>query len=874
MKNEKLKRKNYRPPFFAELIMKYFFPDHGDYATVGDLHESFSYEVKNRGVFKAKWWYRKEVMKSVLPLFINNFYWGINMFINYIKMGFRNILGDKVYSFINLTGLTIGFASFILISLFVYKEYSFDNFHKNGDRIYRLNKVFTPLVGEQEHHPISSGMMAQAVVNNYPEVESTVRVFPWFSDVYFKKDQNVLRVSSFIAVDSNFFNFFDFKLLRGNPQTALVEPMSVVLSEETAYKLFGVKDPVGETLIDLNGNNFKVTGVAGNAPENSHLQYEALISWSSTVPGTGSFSMRWLNNWLAQALFTYIAVKPNADINSLEQKLQDIIKDNLPQKVDQYRLYLQPFKDVYLGSSNILYTRKILAGNKDYVKLFFISSILILVIASFNYINLTSARSLRRAKEVGVRKTLGASKRQILKQFLSESLLFTMTSSTVAIILVKLLLPFFNELAQINYTVDWSSLILYGLFLSVTISLVSGIYPALLLSNIKLTKTLKGQLTASNSRALVRKSTIAFQFVISIILITCTIVINNQMDFILNKNMGFQKDQMLVLSIGNTEISNRAEVFKNELLKNPAILSATVTSTVPGLGTYSAGIKPEGKSDEEDWTCDMFRIDDFDLLNTFEMEMAEGRFFSKEFPSDTLNGIVINEALAKNLGWENPLGKRLDIPGDIENGRVIGVVKDFHMNSLYQPVDPLVIFYQPQAQNIILKLNVANMGSTLKFVENKWQSLTAGYPFEYEFLDEAFENKYVSDLKMRNMFSLFAGFAIFVSCLGLIGLVTYSSQLRAKEIGIRKVLGSSVSNIIYLLSKEFIIIVGVSAVISLPVSFYLMNHWLQSFAYRMELNLTLFLFAGIISSLPAIFVLILLTLKAANTNPVETIKNE
>lgn len=865
--------KKISPPFLAELLMKFFFPDYGKFTTLGDLNETF-YSISKEGIFNAKIWYWKEVIKSVLPLFGNNIYWGANMFKNYIKMGYRNIIGDKVYSFINLTGLIIGFTSFILISLFVYKEYSFDDFHKNGEHIYRLNKIFTPLEGEQEKHSISSGMMAQAIVNNHPEVEKAVRVFPWFDDIYVEHDENILKLPNFVAVDSNFFSFFDFKLLKGNPQTALIEPMSVVLSEETAYKFFGVKNPIGETLSDLNGNNFKVTGVAENPPANSHLQYEALLSWSSTVPGIGGFSMPWLNNWLAQALFTYVTVKPNTDINSLEEKLQAIIKNNLPQKTDQYHLYLQPLNNIYLGSSEILYTGKTLSGNEDYVKLFFVSAILILVIASFNYINLTSARSLRRAKEVGVRKTLGAFKEQILKQFLSESLLFTFTAAFASVLLIKLLLPYFNELAQKNYTIDWGLLILSAFVLSIAISLISGIYPAVLLSNLNLSRTLKGQLTTNKSRSFIRKTTVGFQFVISIILITSTIVVFNQMEFVMNKNMGFQKDQMLVLEIGNSEISNRPAAFKNELLKNPNILKATVTSAVPGLGTYSAGIKPEGKSEEEDWTCEMFRIDDFDLLDTFGMQMAQGRFFSKEFPSDSSTGIVINETLAKYLGWQNPIGKKLDIPGGIENGKVIGVIKDFNMNSLYQPVDPLVIFYQPNAQNVVLKLNTANINSTIDFIKDKWESFAAGYPFEYKFLDEAFEKMYVSDLKMRNMFSLFAGFAIFVSCLGLIGLVSYSSQLRAKEIGIRKVLGSSSGNIVFLLSKEFISIVAVSIIISLPVSYYLMNDWLQSFVYRMELSFTLFLFAGIISALPALAVLVLLTLKAANADPVKSIRIE
>ncbi len=868
-----LKKRN--PPFIAQFLLKKFFPDKGSYTTLGDLQESFSHIAKTAGLFEAKWWYRKQTVQSIVPLIKYSIYWGMNMFLNYLKMGARNILNDKSYSAINLTGLVIGITTFILISFYVYSEFTFNDFHTKGDRIYRVNKVFTPLAGNKEKHPLTSGKMAGAMAANYPEIEKTVRMVNDYSELLIRKNQTIFELENVLLTEPTFFEIFDFRLLKGNKSSALVEPMSIVLSEDAAYKLFGINDPTGETLIGLNGNKFTVTGIIENVPDNTHITYDVLLSWSSTVPAVGQMSRKWLNNWLTQALHTYLLVKPNTDIQNLEESLQQIITEHLPLKKDQYHLYLQPLNDIYLGSSDLLYNRKNKAGNEDYVRIFLIAGLMILGIASFNFVNLTGARSLRRAKEVGVRKTLGASKKQIVKQFLSETFLVTSVASLIAALFAALLLPYFNQLTNKNYEIDYIDLVLFLFLISVCMSLISGSYPALLLSNIKLTKTLRGQLVLNKSRAVVRKLTVGFQFAISMILIASAIVVYSQLEFILNKNAGFEKDRVVVMPIGKTEISNKAKVFKNELLSNPNIISGAVTSPVPGLGTFSQGISPEGKPEGEDWIASAFRIDDYDLPDTYEMEIVSGRYFSEEFATDTTNGIVINETLAENLGWGNDaVGKKFDVSGEVENGVVIGVIKDFSMTSLHHPVEPLFIYYQPRAQNLSLKVRPENIASTMEFIKKTWEKHDPAYPFEYVFLDETFERLYASEQKMMNIFSLFAGFAIFVSCLGLLGLITYSSQVRKKEIGIRKLLGSSSYSIVFLLSREFLVIVFISVLFSLPVTYLLMSNWLQNFAYRITLDIWLFVLAGLISAGLALITLCYQSFRAATANPVNSLSTE
>ena len=794
---------------------------------------------------------------------------------NYIKIAFRNIIHGKLYSIINITGLVVALTSFILIILYVQNQYSYDTFNKKADRIYRLDKVNTPNLGVEEKHAISSGRLGPAMVKDFPEVEQAVRVLPWFSEILFKRNNKEIKIPDVVFADSNFFDVFSFKLLKGNPQNALLQPMSVVLSKSTAKIFFGKEDPIGKTIYDSDNLPFKVTGIIEDVPQKSHLKYNILVSWSTTINGAERWIMPWANNWLTQVEFTYLLLKPNTDYKYLQNKLNDEIKEHLPQKADQYHLYLQPLKEIYLGSSDLMYTRGTRVGNESYVKILFFAAILILLIASFNFMNLTSVRALKRSKEVGVRKTFGAQKTQLVKQFLIESLMLTFFSILLAIFFIEILLPVFNRLSGVLVNVNYSQLLLLAGVITLTVGIISGLYPALLLSRFNSADVLKGTGTTKRGNNIPRKISVGLQFIISAFLITSTIIIYSQMNYVQNKNLGFNPDQIIVLETAGTKISSRTGAFKNELLKNAKIVSACITSTVPGQGTMSFNIKPENKPENIDYTSETIRVGDDNFANVYNIKVLKGRYFSKDFPTDKTNSLVINQTLADELGWKNPIGKKINIRGEVNNGVVIGEVKDFHMSSLHHKIGPTVIYFRSKySKTISLKVKAADMSSAIKYIRNTWRNFDSDYPFGYRFLDKTFAKLYKSDIEMMNIISLFAGLAIFIACLGLFGLITYSSEQRKKEISIRKVLGAKSNEIVYLLSKEFLVIISISTLISWPATYYLMKGWLQDFAYRINLGIWMFIMAAVILLLIASLTMLTQALKTANSNPVKSLRYE
>lgn len=793
---------------------------------------------------------------------------------SYIKIAFRNIIKGKLYSFINITGLVVALTSFILIILYVQNQYSYDLFNTKADRIYRLNKINNPNLGVEERHAISSGMMGPTIEKDFPEVEQSVRVLPWFSELLFKYEQKEFKISDVVFTDSNFFNVFDYNLIEGDLKTALVEPMSAVLSENVAKLFFGNNDPLGKIIFDSDNEPYKVTGLIENTPQNSHLKYSILLSWSTTTRGTEGWRMQWANNWLTQVDYTYLLLKPNTNYEGLGNKLQNIIKDHLPQKEDQYHLYLQPLKDIYLDSSDLLYTRGTKLGNASYVKILFFAAILILLIACFNFMNLTSARALKKRKEVGVRKTFGAQRNQIIKQFLVESILITFLAIILSVLLLEIMLPIFNNFTDLNLSVDYARLLIIIALLTMIVGVMSGIYPALFLSRFDSIDVIKGVEVTKRGKNIPRKISVGIQFVISTFLIASTVIIFNQMGYVQNKNLGFNLDQIIVLQTSGTKISKNVQAFKNELLKNSDIKSVCISNTVPGKSMIGYGLLPEGKPENVDYTSGTIRVADDNFIKTYDMNIIKGRYFSKDFLTDKNIGVVINQTLAKELGWKDPIGKKLSVKGEVDNGVVLGVVKDFHMNSLHHKIEPALIYFSPKAHMASIKVRAADISSTLSFIHKTWKKFDQEYPFDYEFLNKSFAELYDSDIEMMNIFSVFSGIAIFVACLGLFGLITYSSERRKKEIGIRKVLGANTGGIIILLSKEFLIIITTATLISWPATYYLMNNWLQDFAYRINLNFWMFFLAGIVSLTIAFLTMLYQSLKVANSNPVKALRYE
>ncbi len=796
---------------------------------------------------------------------------------NYLKSAVRNAWKQKSFSLINLLGLAVGIACCVIIALFVMDELAYDKFHSKSDRLYRLNKIVTPSSGGTELHAITSGMMGPTLAADYHEVEQAVRLLPWFDDVLMTVDELTLKVPDVVIADSNFFAVFDFALVQGDPSTALAKPLSLVLSKSTARRFFGEENALGRTVHGFRDQLYTVTGVIEDAPENSHLQYKALISWSSTVPGVGALNMPWLNRWITQVNFTYLLLRENAGPGIFEQKLKTFMQKYMPEQADQYELYLQPFRDIYLNSADIRYTGKNKVGNQVYVYVFSAIAVLILVIACINFINLATAQATKRAREVGMRKVLGGQRKQLVAQFLGESMLFSFLALLVALGLVELLLPQVNGFVDKNLQLGLVSSPAVLLILSAGVGFVglaAGSYPAFMLSGYQPLETIKDTSPGDRKSGFARKVLVTAQFAISMILIVATVVVFKQMHFVHSKNLGFEKEQLVVLPVGNTDIAEQFDAFKNEVLRHPNILQAAGSNSYPGEEAMSFGIRPEGIPEDEQWTAHAIRVDDYNFLDTYKLEMAAGRYFSPQFGTDASNGVVINEALARSLGWKDAIGKRLDIRGELQDGRVIGVVKDFHMRSLHHNIEPLILYYAIRHENLSLRIGTDDIPGTISFLQEKWREFEPRHPFEYQFLDQKFDRLYHSETKLLQIFGMFAGLAIFIACLGLLGLAAFTAQQRTKEIGIRKVLGSSVTGIVGLLSKDFVKLVLLANVIAWPVAWYVMHKWLQDFAYRIDIGWWTFALAGVLALVIALLTVSTQAVKAALANPVESLRYE
>jgi len=796
---------------------------------------------------------------------------------HYLHVGLRALGRHKGYTFVNVAGLALGLACCLLILLFVRDEHAYDRFHTNADRLYRLNKVVTPQEGGTERHAISSGLMGPTLAADYAQVEDVVRVLPWFDDVLLRVGDETAKVSDVVLADANFFELFDFRLLRGDPTTVLEPVLSIVLTETTARRLFGDEDPVGRTVTGLNDLEYTVTGLAEDPPEHAHLRFNALISWSSTVPGNGALEMGFLNNWLTQALFTYILLAPDADPEALTAQLPDFMQRNFPQRAEQYHLYLQPFTDIYLGSSDLLYVSDLRLGNRTYVYVLSIIAVLILLIACINYMNLATARATRRTTEVGIRKVIGANRTQLARQFLGESVLVVLLALGVAVALVEAVRPAFNHFTGKHLTVDlvndpWLLAGLAGLVL--VVGLVSGLYPALVLSRFQPVQVLKDGAYRGAGGFMLRRVLVVVQFAISITLIIGSLAVYRQMTYLQSTDLGYQRDQLVVLPVDNTTLPGQFEAVKAALLQHPQVTHVTGSSAVPGQATMGFGIVPEGRPADETWTTQTIRVDDYDLIETYGMEMAAGRYFSDDFATDATNGVVINEAMVRALGWTDPVGKRLDIPGEVDEGTVIGVVNDFHYASLHQTIQPLALYMAPRWDNLTIRITGRDVPGTLAHLQDTWERFEPQYPFEYFFLDASFAALYQTEERLMETLGLFTLLALFIAALGLFGLAAFTAEQRTKEVGIRKVMGATVMSLVVLLSKTFVRLVVLAFVVAAPLAYFITRFWLSSFAYRVELSWWTFLLAGLTALGIALLTVSYQAIKVALSDPVKSLRYE
>ena len=809
---------------------------------------------------------------------------------NFFTVAWRNLAKHKIFSFINIIGLASGLACFILIAMYVADELSYDRFNEKADRIYRVNSDVL-FGGNNLRLAVCSDPMGATLKKDYPQVEEFVRFYN--SDGYrmVKKGNEYLRENNVARADSTLFNVFTLPAIAGNTKTALNEPNTVVLTESTAKKYFGTTDVVGKQIeTDENRSTiYKVTAVIKDIPHNSHFQFDFIFPMKGIDYQMGNF--------LSHNFQTYILLRPGTDYRAFEKNFNQVIdRYVIPQakefmnigSMDEFRkagnnlsYSLMPLTKIHLYSDR--FPELGVNGNIQYVYIFSAVAIFVLLLACINFMNLSTARSAGRAREVGIRKVLGSEKGSLMQQFLLESTVTATLATVLAIGIAALCLPWFNELSGKDLALAdlfRSKEVVFLLLLPLFVGLLAGSYPAFLLSSFRPIAVLKGRLNTGFKRSTLRNALVVFQFTTSIVLIIGTIVVYRQLNYVQTKKLGFSKDQVLIVN-GTGALREQAKAFKDDVSKLSGVSGATFAGFLPVEGyahndnTYSTEAVMTAKTgfNMQSWTID------YDYLNVMGMQLLKGRNFSKDFGTDS-NAVIINEAAAKIMGYPDPVGQRLYTFFDDEIGNrmrtlnIIGVVKDFHFESLRQNIGPLCFRLGTASWVTAFKVQTANLKPLLTAIESKWKSMAPGMPFSYQFMDDAFNNMYKVEQRTGKLGLSLALIAILIACLGLFGLATYTAEQRIKEIGIRKVLGATVTNLVSMLSIDFLKLVVVASVIAFPLSWWAMHKWLQDFAYRTSMGWWIFALAAVIAVLIALLTVCSQAVKAALANPVKNLRTE
>ena len=789
------------------------------------------------------------------------------MFQNYLKIAIRNLWKQKFHSVVNIFGLAVGLTCVLLISLYVVDELSFDRFHKKSGNIYRV--VENQYYAGQPVFPVAvtPGPLAPKLKEEYPEIINATRMM--YNNSMFEVDEKkFVEIGAY--VDNSFFQIFSFPIVTGDPETALNKVDAIVINQTLANKYFGDEDPIGKT-IKVNGNStLEITAVMEDFPQNSHIRRDYLM----TTDRLRNFFPGLDNAWGNNTLYTYIEVAPGTNAADLDEKIINQIKKNREASITD--IFVQPLIKIHLDETD--FTADIGGkGNLQYVRIFSIVALFILLIACINFMNLSTAQSSKRAKEVGLRKAIGARQDQLILQFLGESILMSFLAVSIAVLLADILLPAFNQLAGKELTLstlttDENGLsLLIGFVTSVLLTgLMAGIYPAFFLSNFKPILVLKGSSQISNRGSLLRKILVVCQFSISILLIAGTIIVNNQLGYMQDKNLGYNKDNIIYIP----RLSKDYQVFKTSLGKYPEVLGVGAANQHPAyVENSTSGISWQGADPDQVLLFHNLGVD-YDYLTTMQMELLDGRYFSEEFPSDT-TAVIINEEALKIFGFENPIGEKLSGYG--MEFTIVGLVKDFHFKSIHTKIEPLIMFKFRDINSlnrIFIRIQDGKAKEAVAIVEKEWKALNQETASNYRFLDDDFNELYQAETTTGEIFSYFSILAILISCLGLFGLASFTTEQRTKEIGIRKVLGANVTNIFYMVAKDFTTLVIIAFVIATPISWFWMKGWLNSFAYRVDIGIWVFLLSGILSCLVALFTVSYHSLNAATKNPVNSLKTE
>ncbi len=797
---------------------------------------------------------------------------------NYIKIAMRNLLKYKAYSLINILGLSLGLTGCILITLYVMQELSFDRYHENADSIYRI-QVKSTYSDREDESSITPGPVAPAFVTDFPEIEKVTRAHIPDQMLVEANDKRIIEKNALFA-DSTFFKIFSYEVTQGNLNTFLNDPSSVILTESTAKKYFAEENPISQTFRVKNKIDYKVAAVIKDVPVNSHFSFDFVLPFSNLK---NESHWKILNQWGAFFdTYTYMLLPNELEISTFAARTKDFFAKhaNLRPNVSR-EITFKKLTDIHLKSHA---PDEIKANNYiSNLVIIAIIGVFILLIACINFMNLSTARSTRRAKEVGVRKVLGAWKLQLIKQFLGESIVMAAIALGVALVLVELLLPYFSQLVGIDIQFAFSeNLKLLNIFflITLTVGLAAGIYPALIISSYLPIEIVKGTVSKQNKGSAVwlRKGLVVAQFVISIVFIFGTLITNKQLDFLHTKDMGFKTKQTIVIPIVDRSERNKSELLKNEFLTNPNVVSASAGFRAP-VSQYVIDVSayPDGFDGNARFTAEMNFVDT-DYITNYGMQLLAGRSFSKEFSTDSKEAFIINETLAKKLNYQRPqdaIGNKLPTGFNHLEGTIVGVVKDFHTNSLHTEIKPLIMLYRPDFfRTVSVEIRPGNMAGTIAFLEGVWQKHIKDYPFQYNFLNDSLAKLYTAEENILQVVTTSSALAIFIACLGLFGLSAFTAEQRTKEIGVRKVLGASMQNIILLLSQDFLKLILVAGIIAIPIGYYAADTLLQNFAYRIEVSLLTGLLATVMAIIIALATVSFQAVKAAVMNPVETLRYE
>ncbi len=793
------------------------------------------------------------------------------MFRHYFIVAVRNLLKKKSYSMINIIGLAIGIACCILILLYVQDELSFDQYHENVDQIYRL--VLERHAAEKMSLDISTPPpLASALTNDFPQIIHTVRFLNTDNPIpLVNHGDKRFYERHFFFVDPNVFDVFTIPFILGDPNKSLQKPNSIVITEETARKYFGDENPLGKTLTFNNYLDLEVTGVVQNSPSNSTLKFDFLASFSTLY---GWLGREFVDNWQNNICQTYLLLSDDFSAKILSRQLPDLIKKYLSEANSLKQIHLQPLNRIHLYSYQDYQLSS--GGDIRYIYLLSAVALFILLIGCINFMNLATARSIERFREVGIRKVVGATKNQLVQQFLGETLLSTILALLIAIIMVELCLPYLNTFIEsditVNYRQDlnlWIGLIGIGLF----VGFISGVYPAFFLSRFQPIHTLKKRVKIGHSRVSLRQVLIVVQFTLTITLIIGTMVVNDQIYFMQNKKLGFDKDHVIIVPIRDQALRQNPEPLKTQLRQHPYILQVGASALLPGGPVGRTRFRVEAISDEG--TMSMLWVD-HDFIKTLGIELVAGRDFSNKFQTDATEAVILNEEAIRQLGWTDPdeaIGKSFELVGS-KRGRIIGVVKDFNFASLHRKIEPLVLHEWPWLNYILVRVAATHLPNILDDLENTWRKFDPNHPFTYTFLDDKFDQFYQSEKQLGQISGFFSLLAISIACLGLLGLVAFDVEQRTKEIGIRKVLGASITNIVKLFTIGFVKLVFLANLIAWPIAYLVLEDWLQNFAYRIDIGLSTFLLSGTLVLVIALLTISYQSIKAALMNPIKTLRYE